>query len=340
MKAGFTLIELLLAVSFSGVLITLLFTSFFQINRSTLLTQDLIDMDMRFNVVQNQLEKDLTGAFVPVQAIVQEKKEDKPKEQEAQKKEKAATEAKEKKEKPKLLNDIFYSSNKGDVLNELTFVTNNPMRVYEYAKNAKVKPRIVRVVYRLVTDKDKKGTYNLMRQEGTDLELAQYKSNVAKPIKAFELINNIKSLTVEFKAPVVKEEKKDDKDKDKKKEQAQAPKEFETKKEWRSNEIRENKKKQSQMPQFVAIKLTLWDNQQEVDRSMTFNYQITAFGQDLITTKTQPVQPDEKEKKEKAQVANQENKKIAYAERQYRTRIADIKSSLKEFVDMLNGKNI
>ena len=211
MKAGFTLIELVLAFAFSSILLTLLFTSFNQINRTVVTTEDLIEMNTRLNLFQNQFQKDISGAFVPVQGLP-EKKEEAPKNDIEQKKEKPPTPTKDKKEKPKPLKEVFYSANKSDQLNELTFISNNPVRVYEYAKNTPPKPRIVRVVYRLIADKDKKGSYKLMRQEGTQLDFASYKPNASKPIRAFELVENIKSFNIEYQAPIPKkEEKKDEK---------------------------------------------------------------------------------------------------------------------------------
>ena len=338
MKAGFTLIELILAFMFSSIILTVLFNSFFQINRSSLLTEDIIDMNTRMLIMQNQFEKDLSGAFVPVQGIVEKKKEEeKPKDEVAQKKEKAEV---PKKEKPKPVNDIFYSANKGDSLNELTFISNNPMRVYEYAENAQVKPCVVRIVYRLVPDPKKKGSFILTRQEGTELDFAQYKKNATKPIKAYELADNIKSLSIEFTAPITKEEKKEPtketKDKkepvkEKKEKKKAEPVPFETKKEWRSNELREKKPETSQLPQFVTIKLILWDNQYENERTFTFNYKIAAFGQDLVKVK-----PEEEQKEEKSQAT----KKTAAQQERYRPTIAELKSSIKEFVDMMHGKNV
>lgn len=338
MKTGFTLIELLLALSFSSIILSILFTSFFQINRTAIIAEDLIEMDSRQQTFAHFFQRDITGAFVPVQAIEVEKKEEKSKDEAAAKAQKAEAVrtpiVKKKEEKPvKLVNDIFYSINKGDMLNELTFITNNPVRVYAYANNTEVKPKVVRVVYRLEPDKGKKGSYKLMRQEDTQLDFANYKKNATKPIKAYEMINNIKSLKVEFQAPQPpKEESKD------KKSEKKEPIIFETKKEWHSDEIRKAQKKQSQIPQFVTVTLSLWDNQQEQDHTLTLNYQIPAFGSDLITTKTQ--EPPKKVAPQDTK--NQKSPSTLKTAQAGRTRmlpnVQELRTSLHDYLNLMQGK--
>ena len=69
MRAGFTLIELIIALFFSSIIMSILFSSFRQINNIALLAEDLIDMDVRQQTFANQFQKDISGAFVPVQGI-------------------------------------------------------------------------------------------------------------------------------------------------------------------------------------------------------------------------------------------------------------------------------
>jgi type II secretory pathway component PulJ len=353
MKSGFTLIELILAIFFSGIIMTILFSSFTQINKTGLLAEDLIDMDTRQQIVANQFQKDISGAFVPLQGIVIEEKIEEKKEAKdsvAEKKEKAMTVQQTKKkqeEKPqKILQYIFLSTNKGDQLDRLTFITNNPMRVYPYAQNTEVKPNIVRVVYRLQADKEKKGRYSLMRQEGTVLDFGAYKKDSNKPIKAYELIGDIKNLSIDFLAPqALKEEskKKDEKQSDKK--ETEIPIIFDTKKEWHSNDLQKDKK-QSQLPQFVIVRLTLWDNQQEYDRIITLHFEIPAFGQDLVAIKTQEQKKveakkdNQNEKDAKAQVGKgpQTTQKVAAQRHRVLPEINELKASIQDYMNSIRGK--
>ena len=326
MKSGFTIIELLFVIAFSGVLITTLFTAFFQINRTLLVAEDIIDFDTRISVMQNQLQKDITGIFVPIQAVPEPQKT--PTTPEEQKR------AAEKKEPKKLLKDVFLGTNKGELLSELTFITNNPVRVYEFAKNAKVKPRIVRVVYRLVPDKEKKGSYTLMRQEGTELDFTQYKPGARKPVKAFALATGIKSVTIEYKVPKEKEKK------EKKKDEAI---EFETVKEWRFDQLQKEKKIKVKIPQFVTLKIVLWDNQQENERTVTFTYTIVGYNEALDFFNKRAL----KQEQEKKKVADAKQKKEKAAKEQMAQRgargrtitlpsVEEIKASVREIISMLN----
>ncbi len=86
------------------------------------------------------------------------------------------------------------------------------------------------------------------------------------------------------------------------------------------------------MPQFATVTLSLWDNQQEFEQTFKLNFTIPVFGQDLIITKTEP-------KKEEKKPEPQQTKRTAARQMLPRSTIQDMKQSLKEFVDMLNGKH-
>ncbi|MGE0206657.1 MAG: type II secretion system protein J [Candidatus Babeliales bacterium] len=335
MKSGFTVIELLLAVTFSSMLVTLLMTSFYQINRSSARIDVAIDLDTRAHIINNQMQKDLMGAFVPRQGL---------KKQEAEKKEQQPVPAKkdaatpEKKERPKPISDVFLSTNKDGMLKELTFITNNPVRIYEYAENAEVKPRVVRVMYRLEQEKNKKGSFILTRQEGVNLDVKHYKKGAEGAPQTFVLAQGIKALALEYKAPRVKEEEKKttqpDKKQPEKKEKKDEPVVFEAKKEWRSNEIREGKKKQSQLPQWITVTLTLSDEVQEQERSLIFNYQVAAFGQDLIERKA----PEEKAPApQKPPVVPPAGQRVAQVRRRMPT-AQEVKTSVQEYLAMMQRK--
>jgi hypothetical protein len=351
-RSGFTLIEFILALLFSAIILTTLFTSFFQLTRSTSIAEDVIDVDTRIAVITHQLEKDLSGCFVPIQALMQEpkKEEKKAEEAEAVKKEKAqekkkAEEAGKEKEKEKVkikqLKDVFYSANKNEFLNELTFITNNPMRVYEHAKNAFVKPRIVRVVYRLIPHKEKKDIFILLRQEGAELDFGAYKKE--GKIRSYEIADNIKSIKIEFKIPKIEE-------KEKKETEAQKPpaKEekkpivYETLKEWRSNEIQEKKKNQSLLPHFITITITLWDNEHEQERSVQLNISLVAFGQDVIKKPgmpTEKTEPKKEEEKKEAEKKAQEIIKRGQARLLHKQQVNEVRASMQELMKMLDGKS-
>src|SRR3990172_5136292 len=77
MKQGFTLIELVIAMLFGGIILSVLFNSFFVATRVSRMVDTTVSQDLRIALLQNQLEKDLVSAFIPFQAQEEKKAEEK-----------------------------------------------------------------------------------------------------------------------------------------------------------------------------------------------------------------------------------------------------------------------
>ncbi|MEX0940270.1 MAG: hypothetical protein WDZ41_02840 [Candidatus Babeliales bacterium] len=318
MKPGYTIIELILVLLLGSLLLSVLFTSFFQINRTSVVAEDIMDLNTRISILNNQLEKDFTGIFVPLQAIEELKKE--PEKKVDQEKKKAGLQKKEvaTKEKPKPLKDVFVSTNQAGNLAELTFITTNPIRVYEHAENAIINPRIVRVVYRLEADPEKKGSFNLTRQEGGELEFSAYKPTAPKKIKKYKLIDNIKEFKIIFKVP----KKSDEKAK-------QETVTFETLSEWKPTIDKPDQKK-PKIPNFIQCTVTFWDNQFEESRTFEFMYQVPCFQASLELKPTETVKPPEPSKEQAEKKQKAQGQKLPT--------LAEIKQSVKEIINLLGQK--
>lgn len=256
--AGFTLLELLMALLIGSLLTSLLLTSFFQVQRNDELATNIMNLNGQVALLNNQLERDISGIFIPVQAIEKNNQQPEPKADKSQDKKSAATNDEKK------FKSVFKASHKNNMLSELSFITNNPLRVYEFAENTPIKTNVARVVYHLETNEDKK-SYSLIRQEGSQLDLQAYAKNAQKPIKGYKLIDAIKTIALEFAAPVFK------KDAD-----AQPQTEFKTSAEWDSDK-RKEQEKESKIPQFVKVSVSLWDDKREIAHDFTFNYQVAGF---------------------------------------------------------------
>lgn len=210
-KSGFTLIEILVASAIASLLLGSLFLAYGQINKIFYFTRNYVDLYDTAILVQQQMQKDLAGAFIPVQAVSQ-KKESKKSEKlpEAPKKddkkvhdEKLKTVPKEEEApKKRLIKDPFMSKNAQGNMQLLTFITNNPMRVYVSSTSGQHKPSVVRVVYALekdpATPKDNP-RFILYRQESTQLELAPYVKEKSS-IERYPLAHNIVSCKCIFEA--------------------------------------------------------------------------------------------------------------------------------------------
>jgi len=280
MKSGAILLEVLIASAVAAILATILFSAFYQTNRSLGIADDFINIYAQAAVIHKQLEQDISGAMIPFEL---------PKE---------SFDKKENKIKP--LSKIFYSINKNKNLDLLTFITNNPLRIYWGEQAGKPKPHLVRVVYRL--KKEKGGpAFSLTRQESDNLYFEKFNTNAQKPIKAYELAKNIKELSLNYTAEITKESK------EKKKE-----KEYKVFTQWdqEQKEDKEQKEKIRLVPYKVEVKLVLWDDQYKQDHEFIFIIPIIPDVEPLKTKESQQQTPKPPQKQPtpqqmKAQVQRQ-----------------------------------
>lgn len=320
--SGFTLLELIVATLIASLLSAVLLTALSQSTRVQTSVDTTVDMSERIGIVVSQFEKDLAGAFVPVQAeksdiaeAMQEKSDEGQKSSST-----TADKTSEKKgeaKKPKPIEKIFYGTNKDGMLDTLTFITNNPLVVFVGKDVGTVKPKVVRVQYTLKPDPENKNSFTLFRQESNELDLAEYKN-----VRPYEVIGGIKKLSATYTARI---EKKSDSASssaespgghgkamsDKKAKKPKKVYEYKVQPDWIS-EKKEEKKKVDQkgekeepefprIPYSVEFKMTLWDKQNKKDKDFTF---VCAIPVDSIEAQQQDEEsPRESTKKEKPQIA-------------------------------------
>lgn len=266
-KKGSILIELLIASAISSGILMLLVNMVSQVNRSVQTMDRIASVDMRTLLLQHQLERDISGAFVPYMKGKKQpgKSSTEDKADKSAKKKKNSKADKSKNQKKEKFEDVplkkaFHSKNKGENIELLTFVTTNPL-----VSHGKFKPRIARVVYRLVLDKARskgleKRSFKLLRQEATKLDFAEFAKEGQNKIRSYEVVKNIKKLSVEYTVATKKEKKKD---------QKQEPKvEYKNFRRWTEQEIKKTKK---QKPDFCTFKVELWDDLRKTFRSFECN---------------------------------------------------------------------
>ncbi len=232
------------------MLTTVLALSLYQSGRVQARVDTLVSTYARAMVVQSQLERDLMGVFVPRFG------------QEPAQKQETQQEPKNKEQK---LEKLFFGSKQEQNFDLLTFMTHNAMQAYWGAKLAKPRPRMARVVYRLVPDKDQKNSFNLMRQEGTATAFSAYEEKAKEPIKAYQLVEGIKECTVRYRFK--KEYEGEEKEKQKNK-----PPEYKLLREWLEQEKKEDEKSKTRppVPSEVEIHLVLWDSSYQKDTAFDF----------------------------------------------------------------------
>ncbi len=226
-KQGFTFIELILALAISSLIGAALMLSFGQTQKGARIVERMIDTDVRILLMLNQFERDISGAFVPRYSLSKEKEK------------------------------VFFSKQDAKKnVQELTFITCNPLQVYE-----DYKPRIVRVTYRLVAESDRGDSFKLLRKENKALAYDS-KEKVAE----YQLVSGIKSMQITYYVP--------EQEKEKKEMQAKKYTAFDT---WGTDEEKRAKEKLSPLPQYVLVNLVLWDNAYERETIQELRFQIYAF---------------------------------------------------------------
>jgi len=320
-KKGFSPLEILISLAIFSFLGTLLFQALFQINKSLKSVTVIAASDMRYLLFDNLWEKELAGAFVP-QLKKAGKSGDEEESLQSTADEKKDSDSKkdgqgEKKEKEKLITppkSFFCDSGNGGNIKLFTFITTNPLAVYNMRK-----PRVMRIVYELKPDKDGQGLFALYRKEIDGIfEESKILSKEGGKEKSFKVFGGIKSLKIEFFAESVKKKddpkdespqlaggdgldgKKDDAGKDKnKEEEKEEPREFKKLQSWDPEEVEklaEEGKEMKLVPAFVQVTLVLEiDHKEMASREYIF---APLYDQQNIILKG--IKPPEDPKKEQA----------------------------------------
>jgi prepilin-type N-terminal cleavage/methylation domain-containing protein len=267
-RSGFTLLEIILATAIAALISVMLIIMLQQMNNTLARVDRTSDIHMRASLLQNQMERDITGAFAPMDFSA------------------TATTGEPKPGRPKKIEKIFWGDGKLDML---SFITNNPLQSYWGKRSGKAQPRIVRVVYRLIADIKQPQSYTLMRQEGSSLDLSAYTADNSS-IRSYTMVEGIKNIEIEYTTLIKKEQQKEEarpaqnqQAPGKTEEKAptspekteEKPEEFERKtvKEWKENALNQ-KPPWPLVPQFVTMKVTLWDDTFKRSRPFTFEFQI------------------------------------------------------------------
>lgn len=265
MKKGFSFIEVIIALALVSVILGVLFNTFFSIYRASSVVENVAQQDSSLFVVYHQMHKDFAGVSVPFLSLVQylnQKKKDK------KDKEKALEKGQQEKveEAPvKPIKRIFSYNQQKNNMKELSFITTQPILVYEQAKNIQPKARFLRVTYSFIEHPEKKGVYALYRKEHMQLNV----SEETKQEKGILVADNIKSLSCEFHYPIFKKDEKN------KKEWVMV--ELKKTDRWQSDELLEDVSKTVLLPQFMTVSVTLWDIDQKEEQKYSFECTVQAY---------------------------------------------------------------
>lgn len=217
-KQGFTLIEVMVAIAISGFIATILFTSLFQLNSASTIAESVMTANEKAARLVQLFERDLSGATTLLDNKPPQEEKDMQQTTTAQQ---DHQEKKADKQEKKIIEKIFYSANKGNQLEILSFISNNPLLGFWHTTNSSfqagsAKPLLTRITYQLEEDRDMPGSYVLTRQESIPLEFGQRSG------KTYPVVGGIKSLSIQYTSKTVKKtEPKAEKIEDKKDTKAQ-----------------------------------------------------------------------------------------------------------------------
>lgn len=247
MKKGFVLIEIMIGMVIAALLATGLLNTIMQVSKLQQVITGITTTYGRVALFDQQMERDIMGAFVPTQYDLLP----------------TQTGKKEEIKKKAPIDKIFYGISKGNGgrLDYLTFITCNPLEIFFGIKDIKLKPRVARIVYRLIPDTRRKNSYVLLRQEGTtNLAFDTYKEDAQGEFRAYEMIDGIQDLSVRF----ISIEEKQDKDTKKLSYRYKKTPDWKDIDEKKQQEAKKGDQPQQpprpQLPQYVELTLSLWDS--------------------------------------------------------------------------------
>lgn len=258
MKQGFALLDLLVSIAISSIMSTVLFTMIFQMQKSENGINEVVSTSMQSALVYERLQKDLTGIFWPQfmleakPAVTPEKSEPKA---EAEKTSKGLPKATPKKVVGPKIAKILYSQNTPyndlEILKECSFITSNPLQVYNDAK-----PRVARVIYTLVPEQEYVGSFELRRQEGAELDY----ETVKKTAPAFVIIAGIKALKFTY----FYQDQSNDQEEETN-DQSNLIKREELDYDETGEEVTDIKSLVGQVPCYIHVNLALWNDANQQD---------------------------------------------------------------------------
>ena len=241
-RRGFSLIEVMIALMITSMLLAGLFATIYQVGFMQRSVETIVSADERAAIILHQMERDIMGVFIPEQIHKIIKKEDE--------------------DSKKGIDKVFYGTQKEKQLELLTFITNNPLELYLKIKNVKPKPRVARVLYRLVPEKGHKNSFTLTRQEGQKLSFKEYKKDAKGSLRPFNILEGLASCSITyFKLEGAKKGEESKKNNYKKLNH------------WPEKETAD-KKKTITLPAYVELKIELWDNAYENKKSFSMQIPI------------------------------------------------------------------
>ena len=217
-KPGFLLLEMVIGTLIASMISMVLMNTLGYMTKMSAVVENMADQALQISIVQHQFEKDVMGMCVVNQAVIEDDQDEQKKnksvsteqkENSGEQKEQQSNASLQKKERvPRLKKLFFVSIGQENQMQQVSFITNNPLPQFWQGSVGNAKPLRVRVVYFLKPDPQHQGSFMLMRQESTDLLIESFKDKVP----AYVVADHIASFSFTLSYDMVqKEEAKDQK---------------------------------------------------------------------------------------------------------------------------------
>lgn len=264
------LLEFLIASALAVVVSSMISMALYQMFAVSKTVNDMIDFSMKYALLQEHLEHDLMGVYIPQESIV------------------IKNGAADRQEQPQKIGYIFEGISNKDMFFSMTFITDNPLLITDKDFLHANSVRTVRVVYKLIGQEGQRNSYILTRQEGSNLDFSAYGSG--SKIRFYEVVSGIKHMAVKYGFYENQDAEKKGKIS------------FTT--EWKDKKIAENgsKKETITVPVVISFTIEFWDNQFEKSQSQLFIIP-------LIARPSAPVEIEEKEKTSDKQESSSDTEK-------------------------------
>lgn len=314
MKSGFSLLEISIVLMISAIMSLSLYKILKQTKRGVLVINDIIDTNIPLAALYNQLEKDVTGAFIPkstedfYRKKAQEssandkngtKNNDKNSKEalknidrptsEGSNKEKLDVETKD--NSPKHIEKIFFVDYKNQEMLWSFITTNSIARLgIDQAKKVVTEPKasIARVAYQLKKDPTQEGLFNLFYKYSLDnLELEPIQADNFEA--SYKLLSNIKKFDLSFTVyKLVEVTEKDLLEKKKATSKAEPIKEN-----WEESSIFEKYK--ALIPAYVSIIGSVQDRD-GAEHDFRYDFQVYGYHNILTPNSNRPSRPTQQPK--------------------------------------------
>lgn len=307
-KSGFVLLEIIISIALGSLVMAGLFSSFFQINKAYKSVDDVAGIDTKASLLQYQMDRDISGVSVPFILTSMKETSSESKEQAIFDEKNKGVQVEQKKEEIEAIpmEKSFYATAQGENLNLLSFVSSNPLSVYD-----KAKPRIVRITYQLIPEEniDKEiSSYRLLRSESSNLSFSESsESGVNKEVvQTYELASGIQDFSADFIVKPKKTKQEELGEKQTENEQGGKEVSYEQFRTWADEEV---KKVNRTIPHIVKLSVSFWEKLSKKSKKFSFTFLIVS--DDVSPLKRKEVQASpKKESDQKKNENEQQNKPV------------------------------